>query len=177
MTRIHHATAARATKLGLEILPSGDGFRFSNSETGQISAEIWETAKGALDAFAAGDYTWELQTRGKSGCMDQYFHDLYTANGGGCGDTLDATLRDHLLGAEGIDLQLLRVVADANNLWNSRWESLNPGMQRMNLSNRLRAILRNSSTAQVTIGDDHGRFGVPFRPSTRVAKALAKTEG
>ena len=42
----------------------------------------------------------------------------------------------------GVDLKKLRKLAEANGVWNDAYASLNPGQQRMNIGNRLRAMLK-----------------------------------
>ena len=48
----------------------------------------------------------------------------------------------------GIDLTALRKLAEVNNCWNSAWTRLNPGMQRMNTGNKLRAKIRRGETVK-----------------------------
>jgi hypothetical protein len=63
---------------------------------------------------------------------------------GSCGDDLAAKLRKHTLGADGkTDVAKLKALAEANNAWRSEYSSLNAGMQRMNIGNRLRKIVRD----------------------------------
>jgi hypothetical protein len=66
-----------------------------------------------------------------------------------------------------VDTDALRATGIANGVWRESWNSLNPGMRRMNLANRLRALLRNSSeTADVVLTDKDGvilasgRYGI-----------------
>jgi hypothetical protein len=62
---------------------------------------------------------------------------------GSCGDRLAVRLRRHLETADGtIDLDKLRALAVANAVWTDRYASLNPGMQRLCIGNRLRALAR-----------------------------------
>lgn len=178
MATIHHATKARAERMGFQITERGEKFALTQSN-GQTTMESWNSAKEALDAVDAGDATWTEavdpnSVKTTSGVMALTFHKRYTENGGGNGDDLDATLRSEFTRTEGkkshIDTEELRACGEALGLWNSNWESLNPGMQRMNLANRIRAYLRNNANAEVTIAGITGRFGIEFRPSKKKAK-------
>jgi hypothetical protein len=63
-----------------------------------------------------------------------------------CGDDLAMQLIDYLAPTDGsgerIDLNKLREFAEANGCWVGGYAHLNPGMQRMNVVNRLRAKVR-----------------------------------
>ena len=60
-----------------------------------------------------------------------------------CGDDISTRLAEHVKvrTEDGIrvDLEKLRRFADANGCWQDKYERLNPGQQRMNVGNRLRA--------------------------------------
>ncbi|MES2542135.1 MAG: hypothetical protein V4583_16370 [Pseudomonadota bacterium] len=176
---IHHATTARATKLGATIQANADGtFMLLRNEDSWVSSD-YPSARIAVQALADGQVEFTDPSasnfRMTSGVMVISYHQLYTANGGGCGDNLDITLRALLMpDGEAVDLELLRKVADTNGVWAPRWASLNPGMQRMNMANRLRGILRNDADAKVDLLGEVGRFGVPYRPSAKAIKAKAR---
>lgn len=64
-----------------------------------------------------------------------------------CGDDFAAQLSEHIqeideAGETRTSPALLRKVAQLNNVWNPAYASKNVGMQRMNVGNRLRAIIR-----------------------------------
>lgn len=163
MSKIHHATRARAEKAGCEILDAaGGGFRLVRN--GALSIETFETARAAADAAHDEGTEFETPSRNRSGVMVISYHKAYTANGGGCGDDLDRHLRSILLTDSGVDLVRLRQIADDNGVWNPRWETLNPGMQRMNLANRLRGLLRNDASTELNLGGLISRFGVQAKP-------------
>lgn len=182
MATIHHATRTRAANSGCEILERGEQFALRRTADEAVSEAAWDSAKAAADAAADPATVWVLPSnsadapRAKSGVMKLSFHDAYTANGGGCGDTLDATLRETFLtkaekGTESsMDREALIACAEQNGVWNPNWAGLNNGMVRMNTANRLRALLRNDAEATVTIGTETGRFGVEFRPAGKKAK-------
>jgi hypothetical protein len=66
---------------------------------------------------------------------------------GSCGDGLARKLRKHLETEGGtIDLGKLQQLAERNGVWISRYASLNPGMTRMVVANRLRKLVRAGST-------------------------------
>jgi hypothetical protein len=65
---------------------------------------------------------------------------------GSCGDGLARKLRKHLETKGGtIDLGKLQQLAERNGVWVSRFASLNPGMARMVVANRLRKLVRAGS--------------------------------
>jgi hypothetical protein len=68
-----------------------------------------------------------------------------------CGDALAEQLSTHCWDVEAdcIDTAKLRRFADANGLWIEKYARLNPGMQRMNVSNRLRGAIRRNPEFEV----------------------------
>ena len=183
MTKLHHNTAKRAARLGVEVIeiPGEDDLPTFRAirEDGAESA-IFESAPKLLDAVENETAEFKKAAhirRNKSGVMVMSYHIRYTRNGGGCGDSLDQALRDLLVNEEGTNLQLLREIADRHEVWSVKWAGLNPGMQRMNLANRLRARLRNEADFSVDLGvEGSGRFDVEYAPSKKTAKRAAKQE-
>lgn len=185
MATIHHATIKRAAKLGAEFVDLGDqGFRLKNIETGLLSVETFESTGAAMEALAdtKQPIEWEEVRKGWfCGVMVKSYHDLYSKNphGPGCGDTVDIAMRDAIMRpvTEGskdmaVDLALLREIGEANGCWVQSYATLNPGMQRMNITNRLRGRLRNNPDFEATIGGETGRFGVaPKAPKAKPTKA------
>ncbi len=58
-------------------------------------------------------------------------------------DEFALRLKKHVANNDGgIDLAKLRALAEANNAWDARYAKLNAGMQRLNVGNRLRALMR-----------------------------------
>lgn len=178
---IHPATKKRADKLGVEIA--------NISETGILlirTADKHEYfAEGASLAEALDevqDETAEFQapktTRLTCGVMPSSHHARYMSQGGGCADVLDTTMRALFATDDGIDTASLKLTGETNGLWNPRWETLNPGMQRMNLANRLRAAARRG-TEIALIGPDGmrtaGLFGIvpKEQPAPKAKKAAA----
>jgi hypothetical protein len=51
------------------------------------------------------------------------------------------------------DVGMLREVADANDAWDAKYEKLNPGMQRMNVGNKLRARVKRGELIQWPNGE------------------------
>lgn len=94
----------------------------------------------------------------KAGVMVKSYHDRYMAQGGGCADTIDIAMKDAFLTltrdvptAKGtrseaaLDVAAMREWGVAIGLWNDKWDRLNPGMQRMNLTNRVRSAVRKGA--------------------------------
>ena len=169
--KLHHAITKKATRLGVEIIEiPGELPTFRAIRADGAESAIVENASELLNQIEAGTIEWATPKSGrglKSGVMVMSYHLRYTLNGGGCGDTLDETLRDMLLSEEGTDLDLLRKIADTNEVWMAKWAGLNPGMQRMNLANRLRARLRNDADFQADLDGEVGRFGIRYQPNRK----------
>lgn len=64
---------------------------------------------------------------------------------GNNGDETAVKLADYLRAGDGDAMTKLRALAEANGVWNDRWATLNVGMVRMNLGNRLRAAARKGT--------------------------------
>jgi len=86
---------------------------------------------------------------GRSGVMVLKYHTQYMNNGGGSGDDLDVALREAVMVpvAKGskktaLNWDALEDIADRHGVWDAKYRNFNPGMARMNVSNRLRAMLR-----------------------------------
>lgn len=198
--RIHHATVKKAAVAGFAIFERDGAFHLqaTDDEAAEMQGD-WETA--ALAAQAAADHAdpdndFELaaieepeveeedaegdeaeeDNRSRSGVMPIEYHKLYTANGGGCGDTLDQTLRAEFMGTEGLRRDDFIAFAKLNGAWRETWATFNPGMLRMNTANVLRAKLRNDPDFAVTIpGHEPSRLGVELKPrKVRAKKALTK---
>jgi hypothetical protein len=74
------------------------------------------------------------------------FRASYAEHGGSCGDDLAQRLKKHLTATDGTtDLDKLRALAELNGLWRSDYGRLNPGLQRLNVGNRLRALVRQGT--------------------------------
>lgn len=65
-----------------------------------------------------------------------------------CGDDFQEKMRAHLTvkdehdKKDRIDLDKLRALAECNEVWDDKYSRLNPGQQRMNIGNRLRARVK-----------------------------------
>lgn len=169
---IHHAITKKAAKNGVAvILDAEDAFRIQKGP--RLSVESFDGAKEALDEYLAGHVTFDKATGNFCGVMVASYHDRYehNAHGPGSCDGLDMALRDEFTKPTGIEVERLEELGRELGLWADKWNSLNPGMKRMNLSNRIRAWLRNDKDALVRIGQEVGRFGVAYRPAKRNRKA------
>lgn len=200
---IHHATVSKAKTAGFVIFQEGDLFRLQQIDDGATMQGDWERAADAAEAAAehaaalakGEDGTLEVEeqeevqeeeggehdtageeARRKSGVMPIEYHKQYTANGGGCGDNLDQTLRDAFLTTTGMQVAEFRAFLVEHNLWRSNWEGVNPGMLRMNGANVIRGRMRNDSEFVITVpGHGTGRFGVAHKPrKAKVSKAKQK---
>lgn len=74
------------------------------------------------------------------------YRDVYKAHGGSNGDDLATKMKEHVSdvidGVATLNTEKLRTFAEANQVWDAKYASLNPGQQRMNVGNRLRAMVR-----------------------------------
>lgn len=75
-------------------------------------------------------------------------HEVKTAGGRKATDNNDG-IADALRGHD-VDYAKAALTANGGE-WNSAWDKLNPGMQRMNVGNKLRGLMR--SNGQIKIGD------------------------
>jgi len=186
MSKIHHATIKRAARLGVTIIEVEGGFVLNRTEDGLNSVDTFDSTAEALEALERDEVEFEdadeAEGSAKCGVMAKDYHDQYSRNphGPGCGDTIDIEMRDAITVMDGkksrVDEGVLCQIGIDAGLWKPSWESLNVGMRRMNLANRIRGLLRNNPEAQVRIGETTGRFGVVFQPAkskARKAKVVA----
>jgi len=109
----------------------------------------------------------------KAGVMGKSYHDLYMAQGGGCADPIDHAMKDAFLtlsrtvqtkkgerSEPALDTVAMAKWGREIGLWNDRWDALNPGMQRMNLTNRVRSAVRHGKEIKVrsASGDTKGKM-------------------
>ena len=77
------------------------------------------------------------------------FRNRYRERGGSCGDDVATLLAQHTRGDDGKpDPAKLRALAERNGVWQDRYAALNPGQQRMNDGNRLRAMARRGEAIE-----------------------------
>lgn len=176
---LHHSILKAATRRGFYFVGTGDDkFRLVLiSDPTQMSSETFGATSEALEAFDNKEVTFVTpkeekgEKSGRCGVMNTSYHAKYSHNphGPGSGDLLDVALRDSFVqkieGKVKVNVLALRETGMANRVWNPSWESLNPGMQRMNLANRLRARLRNLPGNVILADADgavlvEGRFGI-----------------
>lgn len=108
----------------------------------------------------------------KAGVMPKSYHDLYMAQGGGCADPIDYAMKDAFLTLSrevqtktgkrteaALDVEAMEKWGREIGLWNDRWNALNPGMRRMNLTNRVRAAVRKGTkiTLKMKQGENKGK--------------------
>lgn len=125
---------------------------------GLVAAGALLPCPKAEGAYVKGDGSYRLPKpiRAKVGVMVASYHSRYMAQGGGSADTLDLAMRDAFLtrvtehaDKPQLDVAALRAWGESLGLWNVKWDSLNPGMMRMNLTNRVRAHLRKGNSVNL----------------------------
>lgn len=73
----------------------------------------------------------------------------------GCGDNIQKELAAEFLVEHPetkepvLDVKRFKAWAKGYDVWQPKYESLNPGMQRMNVGNRIRGLIRNGATVKV----------------------------
>ena len=159
MAKLHHTNATFLRLRGIAVGKHADGFTTINT-----NPTFTGTGKAICAAIKAHEAETGKKLRGmgsaeKSGVMLKVYHDEYTANGGGNGDLLDQTMRDVFMTAgteaePALDVAKLAKFAKQHDVWNAKYEGMNPGMVRMNVANRLRALCRKGevNVAGVVIG-------------------------
>jgi len=177
---IHHSSVKKAAKLGFTFIETDAGFVLNRTVDGLNSTETFDSTAEAFEAWDAGEVEFEApedaSAFAKCGVMAKDYHDQYSHNphGPGCGDTVDIEMRNAIQVLDGkvvkVDVMALKQIGIDSGLWKQSWEGLNVGMQRMNLANRIRGLLRNDPDAKVRIGSITGRFGVAFTPAKGKAK-------
>jgi hypothetical protein len=110
----------------------------------QAAATVWVLAHQERPAIAT-------KTRAKTkttaraetaSVVSTKYRERYAEHGGSSGDDIAVRLRKLLETDDGIDLAKLQALAQNNGVWEARYQRLNAGMQRMTVSNRLRALAR-----------------------------------
>lgn len=177
--KLHHTALKAATKRGFAFIGTDNGeFRLSKiDDPTMLSSETFGSTAEAFESFDKGEVTFVTPKQetgndsGKCGVMSTSYHARYSHNphGPGCGDDLDIAMRDAFTtkidGKIQIDVEALKATGEANGVWNPSWGSLNPGFRRMNLANRLRALLRNKP-GDISLRDREGtavstgRYGI-----------------
>lgn len=153
-------------KVSFKLTDAGAAFEASDGDDAEPAPkEAKPRRKGAVKGASGGrkkkepkidPETGEPIEVEKRGVMVRSYHDEYMANGGGCGDNVDETMRDEFTTVttektpkgkkerevRTLDVAALKKWGKQVGLWNDGWADLNPGMMRMNLANRVRAAIR-----------------------------------
>jgi hypothetical protein len=156
MVRIHHASAARAAKLGVELVLQGeqvvaqvDGVVIASDVSGKLALVAAEAAlaESGFEDFAelaadlaeveADEAEEEADDRVASVVPARYkaLYSRVGRNGQNCGDDLAAFL-------SGQGLEIVEDIARLNGIVPEAYAHLNRGMRRMNIGNRLRAMAK-----------------------------------
>lgn len=98
---------------------------------------------------AAEDEEEEEESEGKS-VVKRKYKSKYRPFKMTCGDTLAREIKDFIMeknedGDFRQNVKKLRAFAVVNGVWDARYATLNPGMQRMNIGNRLRNLVRQGT--------------------------------
>ena|SRR5262245_65244078 len=164
MPAIHHATAKRAAKVGIELTDEGNRIVARETEDGLLLA-VGEDAKLVLEAAerqrlsdnepdqdepeddneeVESDDNEEDEPKVERSIVKRKYRQLYAPKNRSCGDELAQLVTAHVKDEENeiVDLDKLRRFAQLNGCWVDDYKNLNPGQQRMNVGNRLRAKVR-----------------------------------
>jgi len=117
----------------------------ASDEDGDEEAEGDED-NAVADEGDEGDEDGEEETESKS-IVKRKYKKLYRPNKDTNGDGLSDQIRDHVslendAGDKRIDVAALKRFAIANNVWQASYALLNVGQMKMNITNRLRGLIR-----------------------------------
>lgn len=165
--KVHHATVKKAAKLGIEITEKDDQFvlifdgnrlvtKDAKAGVEQIASWIASEEEGEEPEWTeeGEDEEDEDSDEGKSVVKHRY-KKAYRPFKQKCGDELSTLISNHLLvkdeetGEMKIDAVKLKKFARANGCWVDSYSMLNVGMRRMNVRNRLAAIIRKNPDYQI----------------------------
>lgn len=90
-----------------------------------------------------------METRNTKSIVPNAYKEQYAKNGGTCGDELASALSEMVVIDGKTSADKLRKIASENGIDFARWEHLNIGQQRMNLSNVLRGKLKKGEAVRV----------------------------
>lgn len=137
--------AIKALTASGDLMAVGGGFRLAPTDDEQ-------TTVASIVAFCRWLVELPKIVRARCGVVPARWHAMATANGGGCADNIDLAFREAFLtlvtdksDKPQCDVAALRNWGGEIGLWNTKWEIRNPGMQRMNLVNRVRAAIRKGA--------------------------------
>lgn len=140
MTKIHHATAARATRLGFT-LAIVKGTTLVGAYLGAELMAKADDAKAALEAAIEA----AKQPRRQASIVRHAYKAAYGAEAH-CGDPMAVALKAAtevvVDGRIVLNIPELRAIAENHGIDFQRYANHNPGQMRMNVGNRLRGMLR-----------------------------------
>lgn len=155
--KIHHGVAKKAAKHNIELHEQPDGtWTWTHADLGTAISEANPKAALAAAMRALGykkPKSSGKRVRAKKAAVIQnksVVRKEYKAQyaksttGQGNGDRLDVAMKDGLEG----DPDALRKIAKSNNV-PFVWQALNPGLQRMNLTNVLRARVKRGEKVDI----------------------------
>ena len=169
MTRIHHATIAKARDHGLRIITQQGGFAVIDEHEKVIVSDNSDTKPkdllnraiekvndlanlDGLEDVREPEEEAETEIIRRS-VVKQVYRDEYKARGDAtcCGDDLSQILRSATTDDTGrLNKQLLYAIGRQNSVdVAERFGHLNPGQQRMCMSNMLRSALRKGLTIRI----------------------------
>lgn len=163
MASIHHTILKKAAKFGLSMSSASDGVKVLK---GSSVVAFHENASKALEQAISTMSSMPTPTPTPTaeptddnvvvtgGIIKPKYRKEYKKSGGNCGDEVAVLLTAHIrVEKRGsrtlVDPNRLREVAVANGVWRKEYESLNVGQQRMNVSNRLRHMLKEGYGVQI----------------------------
>lgn len=150
-TRLHHAQVKAFAKLGVSPILNDNGTvtvdRNGEPLTGSAQA-VLATLQGRKIKHAT------KPTQQKGNVIKPQYRPGYKVNNG-CGDNIQRELAAEFVvdnpetGKPQLLLKEFRAWANSYGLWDAKYESLNPGMARMNVGNKVRGRIRNGETIKV----------------------------
>tara|TARA_X000001382_G_scaffold14966_2_gene9632 strand:- start:11702 stop:12244 length:543 start_codon:yes stop_codon:yes gene_type:complete len=158
--KIHHNTLAKAKKLGFSInVDESDHGVCYTVVRPDTKGPVWAIGSDAKETLSLAITKWEEWTNvsgnlpkaltendtntDKVIVMADHYRAKYRATGNDyCGDVVAKRLAEHLTYKDVNGIDGLHAIAIVNGIDMAKYSKLNNGMQRMNLGNRLRGLLR-----------------------------------
>lgn len=162
MTKLHHSQASFFAKLNVtpETLDGGmlsvtvNDQRYDAATPKELVAKVAKALEAANPKPRAPRAKKVAKTKGnkikaiKGNVIKAEFRERYAANNG-CGDQVQLAMSAEFIDGDTLDRAALRSWAQGLGVWPDRYDSLNNGMVRMNVANRVRALVRKGQKVKI----------------------------
>lgn len=149
--RLHHAQVKAFAKLNVAPILNDNG-----TVTVDHNGEPLTGSAQAVLATLSGRKVRHAPppTQQKGNVIEPQYRPAYKVSNG-CGDNIQKELAAEFLvddpetGNPSLDLKRFKAWAKGYDVWQLKYDNLNPGMQRMNVGNRVRGLIRNGAVVKV----------------------------